>query len=683
MKNVLKTLLATAMFALFLVSVVSVVSADVSAATLVDPNEIGFGGKSRDNNYDTLMDAYFSNTNVVTTINGIMWVPWYKTSSGSAVSDLQSGANCNSGQTIDYTHNCMVTDEYSQIGVIVAMGKDQNRMNQFYNTVLATKSKFGNIPAWRIYRDGNTIQPCRDGINGNCDTASDATARIVIALFTASKNSHFTDSAKKTEYATLAKKLADDMLTYETDKTCKKTAYGDVCHWLAGGSQVRNGGLASNDYAYTGYYADAIIAMLAAYSSTGDVKYYNAAKDFTLNYMQAAKFDGAKFTAPPGKAFKWTIDSNGQMKAVCTSNCNPVAWEAYDASRALGMCQANYYAKQMGVTLPQLSKYCELFNQRHMSSTTKVALQYYPDGNAASSPQNSVFAQGLQALHFSGVSSSSFKSSLDSALSHYTIDKKTFDYAPSIGVYTQSIAVRALGMGIGRDAQAFKPAGTIIPTSPEPTPTTTPAPTPTPVPTTTGIASLKASAVYGTSNIAATVKSDVTSGVCRTVIFSTSSGDIKILACQKENNYVEIYKQAAPSGLVFKACLANGCITKDSGFVKFIPTTTSSTTTSSPTPTTSSPAPAPSLPDDISELTVSNTYNSVTSRVKSDVTSGTCRTVVFETSNGDVKIMGCEKDGNNVEVYRQAYPDNFDFKACMATACVDRYSGFAKAVVFG
>jgi hypothetical protein len=86
----------------------------VLATPLLNANDIGFNGQTRDNNYDTFIDAYFSNGNVVTSINNsLLWVPWFKTSSSSQITDLQDGANCNSGQIIDFTHNCMVIDEFS------------------------------------------------------------------------------------------------------------------------------------------------------------------------------------------------------------------------------------------------------------------------------------------------------------------------------------------------------------------------------------------------------------------------------------------------------------------------------------------------------------------------------------------------------------------------------------------
>jgi hypothetical protein len=680
MKKGLVVSIVITLFSLFLASA-------VSSATLLDSNEIGFNGQTRSNNYDALMDAYFSNGNVVSTINGNeLWVPWFKTSSGSQVTDLQSGGNCNSGQTIDFTHNCMVTDEFSQMGILISMGKDQTRMTQFYNTVIASKSNYGNIPAWRIYRNGNTIEACRSGINGNCDTASDGTARIIIALFTASKNSNFADAMQKANYASLAKKIADDMLTYEVDNTCRQTSYGNVCHWLAGGSNVKTGGIASSDYAYTGYYPDAIIAMLTAYANTNDVKYYNAAKDFTLNYMQAANFNNNVFTVPPGKSFKWTVDSNGIMRASCTNTCSPVMWDGFDASRALGMCQANYYAKQMNIQLPYLQKYCDLLSAKYMGNAASAPIQFYPDGSAAAA-QSGYFAQGLESLHQAGGNSALFKATVDNALSHFSSSSKTFDNAASIGVYTTAFSVRALGMGIGRDANAFSTSGTVLPpTQTNTTNTTTNTTTATPPATsyaTAGITSLASSCIYGSANTAGAVKSDVTSGACRTVIFGTASGDVKIFACTKTGGYVEIYKQASPSGVNYKACLANGCITQDNGFARFIPVTSTTTTTTQPPTTTPPPTTTTTSPKytGISSLSTSCTYNSVKSTIKSDVTSGTCRTVVYGTPNGDVKIMGCEKSANTVEVYRQSSPAGLNFKACLGAGCVDNSCGFAKIAV--
>jgi hypothetical protein len=549
----------------------------------------------------------------------------------------------------------MVTDEFSQMGVLVAMGKDQQRMDSFYKTVQAIKSTNGNLPSWRVYRSGDALEACKPGINGNCDTASDGTARIIIALFTASENQYFADAAKKGDYARLAKALADDMLRYEVETTCRPTPFGTVCHWLAGGSEVKKAGISASDFAYTGYYPDAIIAMLAAYADTGDVKYSAAAKDFTLNYLQAARFDGQAFSASPGKSFRWVVDGNGIPQAQCTDTCDPVVWDAYDASRALGMCQANYYAKQTGVELPRLQDYCDLLTAEHMGSATSVPLQFSPDGTALAAPQSGYFAQGLAALHFSGVDPVLFRSSLDCALSHYSPQTRTFDSAQSIGVYTQSFAIRALGMGIGRDLDAFRGASSPILSQLPPV-------------VSQGIGSLPSSCVFGTASAAGTITSDVTGGACRTVVCSTPSGDIELFGCEKGGGYVELYRRSAPRGLAFKVCLADGCITKDSGFARFIPLVG-----------------APVVPvsvavvKGVASLSASCEYDgSLRCVKKTDSTSGACRTVLFGTAKGDLQVLACEKPGGFIEVYRQAYPDGTAFKACIGGGCVDGVSGFAR-----
>ncbi|RJQ16754.1 hypothetical protein C4573_01675 [Candidatus Woesearchaeota archaeon] len=657
----------------------------VLAAPLLNEAETGFDSQTRSDNYDTLLNALYANDHVVTTIGDKAWVPWFKTSSSCELTDLQNGNNCNSGQSIDFTHNCMVTDEFSQVGILAAMGKDQQKMDQFYNTVRAIKSSYGNIPSWRVYRNGDTLEACKQGINGNCDTASDGTARIIIALFTASKNSYFTDTAQKENYAVLAKNLADDMLTYEVEKTCRPTNFGTVCNWLAGGANVKNAGISSTDFAYTGYYPDAIIAMLEAFANTNDTKYSTAAKDFTLNYLQAAKFNGQSFTVPPGKSFRWNINAAGIPQAECTNTCNPVIWDGYDASRALALCQANYYAKQVNVVLPYLQKYCDLLSQKHMTNPNSAPLQFYPDGSAANY-QSGYFVQGLQALHQSGGNPSLFKSTLDSALAHYTPATKTFDNAACFGVYTQSFAVRALGMGIGRDIPAFVLANLnrTLPLINDTVPVIPPPVVPPPiVPPILNIGNLQSSCTYS-SNLPCITTSDITDGKCRTLVWSIGSGNIVMFACLKNDNYIELYQRTAPTGIPYQACLANGCISNSNGFARFIPimnstlnntineTNTTNSTNSTPPDTSNPPV------EGIASLSYSCVYDANTCNKKNDVTSGTCRTIVFDTPQGDVQILGCEKSGGYVEVYRQVYPVGLNFKACIESGCVDSISGFGR-----
>jgi hypothetical protein len=636
----------------------------------------------------------------------------------------------------------MVTDEFSQVGILLSMGKDQQKMTQFYNTVKSISSTFGALPAWRVYNNGGTIEACKPGIDGNCDTASDGSARIIISLFTASKNPYLTDTAQKTNYAVLAKQLANDFLKYEVDQTCRPSSlgylgYNNLCYWMAGGSQVKKGGIASSDYAYTGYFADGTIAMLAAYSATGNNTYLDAAKGIELNYLQAANFDGNTFTAPPGKSFKWTVDASGVPRAQCTNTCSPVMWDMMDASRAAGMCQANYYAHNMGVTLPGLDQYCKLWSSKYMNDPNNAPLQYTPSGSAGAF-QSGFFAQGLEALFMSGGSNQAlFQPTLDNALKHYNPVKKTFDNAACFGVYTQAFSVRALGMGIGRDSGAFTSPMNVPPiilpdtsasnstavnttstsdagtnttinvgntstnnnnaTAHNNTVTNTPDSTGNNQNTTimtTGIASLSQSCLA--NNIACIEKIDVTSGACRMILYGTTSGDIKIFACEKTNRYVEIYTQQAPASVTFKACLANGCVSNANGFARFIPTITQ---TQAPQPTPDPVAlpvdnppqanntiPQPtSLPDSTTTPVTNVMALAITVRptgtLISDVADGSaCRILKYNTPSGEIDGKICDKGSNQYnshtyEMYQLTKSNGAEM--CFANTCIGVASGFA------
>jgi hypothetical protein len=574
---------------LSIVLALSILAFSVNAIeALLSPIEIGFDSKSRSQNYDDLLDALFSNGKVVTSFDNKLWVPWFSSSSECGLSYLKSGNSCNSGQTIDFSHNCMVTDEFSQVGILVAMGRNQQRMDNFYNTVLALKSNFGNIPAWRAYRDGNTIIPCKPGINGNCDTASDATARIISALYTASANSLFINQAQKSAYKGLANQLSKDFLQNEVDQTCRSSnlGYGNICYWLAAGSQVKKGGFASGDYAYTGYYADAIIAMLQACYQTGNQQYCDAAKDFVYNYYQASDYKGDSFKVPPGRSFNWDI-SSGYPKSVCSQSCSPVIWDDADASRALGMCQANYYANSMGIALPGLKEYCSKWGNLYMNNPSSAPVQYRPDGSAGNYISG-YLAQGLQALFQSGGHNPGlFGATLDKALSHYNPTTKTWDNQNCFGVYTTAFSIRALGFGIGRDLASFTNAKIVFPdpiiktpsenqdtpinnypplnnTNPD---TQNPAKTPS---ENQGIGKLSVSCSLEGNECG--IKSDSVSGVCRNIFFNTDLGQIEIFSCEKEDNTIEVYLRKSPASLSFSACIDKGCVSNKQGFSKFTPT---------------------------------------------------------------------------------------------------------------
>ena len=383
-----------------------------------------------------------------------------------------------------------------------------------------------------------------------------------------------------------------------------------------------------------------------------------------------------------------------------------------DASRALEMCQANYYAHQMGVTLPGLDGYCYLWGNKYMNNVNSAPIQFTPSGTAGSS-QSGYFAQGLEALFQSGGHNTAlFAPTLDSALNHYSSTTKTFDRASCFGVYTEAFSVRALGMGIGRDLAAFTAPGTVITTPIPPViapvvPIANPSPnttqnisssstgtaTPiTPASSTSVIASLAQSCVA--NNVACTLKSDVTSGACRTILYGTSLGDIKVFACTKTGGYVEIYKQQAPT-TTFKVCLANGCVSNANGFARFIPIVSTQTTQPSSatgdTTTTTPSVPPQQTPPPINPpvATSPSTYTVMglsmtvlpSGTLISDTADGsTCRIVKYSTPNGEIDGKVCNKganqyNSNNYEMYQLTTPNGAQI--CFANTCIGTTSGYA------
>lgn len=643
-----------------------IVTPFVAAQPLIDPESSGFNGETRSENYNTLMDALFANDKVTTTIGDKLWVPWFSRSNSCELNDLQSGDSCNSGSEINFTNNCMVTDEFSQVGVLVSMDDDQPRMDQYFNTVKDIASTNGEIPAWRVYRNGDAIESCRAGINGNCDTASDATARIIVSLYTASENPRFDDSARA-EYEEHANTLSQDFLEYEVEHTCRPTDWGETCNWLASGSEAKRGGIGSYNFAYSGYYADSIKAMLAACSQTGNDTYCRAADDFTRNYLQASKFDGSTFSVSPGRSFTWVIDSQGQPQAECTGGCDPVMWDGADAPRAFSMCGANYYAKAMDHSLPGLDEYCTVWHDTHAEDPESIPLQYEPDGTPGDS-QSGLFAQGLQSLLLmDGPQQSTLSTTLDSALSHYVPSTGTWDYQACFGVYHQAFPVRALGSAIGLDLDVFTSSSN---TEPEPEPE------PDPVEPGSTLETFEATCVDATKT------KDVFDG-CRQVTCEEGNNDISVLACEKgegEDTFFEMYRQEY-TGEGIAVCIGETCLEPGYGFVSS-PPYTNDPVEPEPEPEPEpvpDPVPPPSDPVDPVCPSLQDIPATCEGTITSDSYNG-CRQVACEKDGISTTVKACSKpDGDSpeyIEMYRQS---GSELEVCLGTLCLKPGFGFVSS----
>lgn len=162
------------------------------------------------------------------------------------------------------------------------------------------------------------------------------------------------------------------------------------------------------------------------------------------------------------------------------------------------------------------------------------------------------------------------------------------------------------------------------------------------------------------------VNRDITDSTCRYVDHNTNSGLVKTSACKQSNGEIHIYRNSAPSNLVFSVCYDGVCVSNSDGF--------------SILEEDEPPVDEPSDPTGgIGDFSTSCDAQSSCTKT-SDVTSGVCRTVIYNTNSGDIKVYACEKDGNYIEAYRQQAPSNYDYEVCVANACINQDNGFARVI---
>ncbi len=171
--------------------------------------------------------------------------------------------------------------------------------------------------------------------------------------------------------------------------------------------------------------------------------------------------------------------------------------------------------------------------------------------------------------------------------------------------------------------------------------------------------SLVASCIYG-GNVPCSKINDSISGDCRSIYFSTSSGLINLLACNKSTG-IEVYRNSYPVNINFSACLASSCINEITGFVLV------NSTTSVVSPVNLS----------IDKIPISCNVNGQVCSTKTDITSGSCRTVVSSSSGGDIKVLGCDKGNGWIELYLQQAPSG-NYQFCFANGCVSNSNGFVR-----
>lgn len=430
--------------------------------------------------YDALTGSWFTGVHALpvrTCPNGVaqcLLVPQFHS---SAECDIQDPASCGWTNATS-TQGCQVTDEFSQVGMALAMSTDAAHFAQWYNTLQAILVSVDNtadkLPAWRQRIDWTGAQAAITV--SETDDASDATARIIIALYIAADSNAM--SSQRAAYLSLANQLAAVFAARDYVKHAITARNRVVNNWLASGwvtAKFHPDVICSDGctFSYAGYYGDAAIAMLAAYAHTHDSAYLTIVDDTVQNYLTASAWNPGTFRVPP-TAFAWVSGLATECRTNCQTDGLPQdEWDGSDAPRAVSLCKLAYYENLAGLPVtPDLQSYCTDWMSTH-------ALSY---GTAASTYNKRFTVSGMP-FEPNGIIDSYFNNGLGTYLNFFCgpdevwtrlraiferkfhLSSHVFNSEACFGVYDQAFSIIALGSALGLDQAAFKTHSTLTATA--------------------------------------------------------------------------------------------------------------------------------------------------------------------------------------------------------------------------
>lgn len=415
--------------------------------SLLDPDGAGANSRTREQNYYDGVEAArnevaFNTTQTFT--NGTvdhLWVPWMDSSTSCSLSNFKEYGSITNANT---THNVMVTDEFSEAGIVLAAGNrtQEDDFELWYNT--ATNPiilSCDGLPCWVVSRNNTQI---RDE-SGN-DTASDATHRVILAMFTASQNQEF-GQANRTKYLNKGLEILARSLAKETVNSCQNTlAYGQVCYWQFGGIDAKASGISNSDGdpdEWTGYHGDAVMVYQAGCNLGSNLTYCRVAGNLTLAHLVAANYTGGTaatdFHVVPFN-YLWR-NSTGIMIATNGSGTNNYhwnpsneQWDDSDAPRVWNLCAnlrwRNITNGALDGPYQNLSDYCNAWSKVGVGADA-TCLQYkgLPITNASciTAPLTGYYQNGLGAMFHTYYNISTLDDKLDEAIGHYGWSTNTFD----------------------------------------------------------------------------------------------------------------------------------------------------------------------------------------------------------------------------------------------------------------
>ena len=430
--------------------------------------------------YDALTGSWFVGAHALpvrTCPNGVgqcLLVPQFHSSSECS---LEDATKCGWSSPTS-TQGCQVTDEFSQVGMALAMSTDATHFAEWYNTLqtilVNVDGTADKLPAWRQRIDWTGAQGAITV--SETDDASDATARIIIALYIAADSNAM--SLQRAAYLSLANQLTAAFAARDYVKHAITARNRVVNNWLASGwvtakfhPDVVCTDSSCPTFSYAGYYGDAAIAMLAAYAHTHDAAYLTLVDDTVQNYLTAAAWSPGAFRVPPTSLY-WDATLTAKCPGCPTYN-GEIAWDDSDAPRAVSLCKLAYYENLAGLPVtPDLQSYCSDWMSTHALSYGTAAATY-----------NKRFTVSGTPFEPDGIIDSYFNNGLGTYLNFFCgpdevwtrlraiferkfhLSTHVFNSESCFGVYDQAFSIIALGSALGLDQAAFRTRSTLTATA--------------------------------------------------------------------------------------------------------------------------------------------------------------------------------------------------------------------------
>jgi len=463
------------------------------------PSTTGFNGKTLGQNYEDYINGIlrYGQVRLANLTSGaqVMTVPWFGVSPWWGdychAGNLKTGC----GATGTFSDYCQVTDEHSQAALMLSMTRNVTVANTYFPALLnsirvmnATNTTNAVCGAggcnwgyntkwrWRVTCSG-TPQTCT--MTPTQDTAPDADARYIVALYNIYNNPVYENTTVKNAAYAHVTQMCKDFRQYAfvaAEGKSRVNSSNIIRYWPAVSASItKNGGPARgyDSFAFPGYWGDFATAMLACGANTANTteqtSFFAYANDSIEAFLSAAEWTMTSNAPkqPDGRQGKWTNITTGTSadtpQYVCQSACVGGNDDA-DGVRWVKMCLAHGLAQQNGLAInPHLDKFCSDVANASAHQSTACPVQWSTAGTALSSVGLGYKQNGLCSyVDFSSEQANWLTRMVttgtqrwSSSNTWYNDNPGRVDGTPCFGIYWGEFIVSGHGYGIGYADSTF------------------------------------------------------------------------------------------------------------------------------------------------------------------------------------------------------------------------------------